>query len=130
MSKQDQPVTNGELRKAFRWQDAAIVIAILGGFGSGYLHLISEARAQADAGIATVKTRLDAVEDEQRRVRLDVQQKVDEVKADVADVKTQVKEVQGDIRALYRYIQSGKTQPRLETPVDGGQPRRCVRCPR
>ncbi len=124
----DDVVTNRELRRQFRWQDVALVLAILGTFGSGGMAIIREARAQSDAGVAAVVSRVDELERSRAAYRKDVEQQVDDMKSDVSDVKRQVKEAQADIRALYRFLQTGQRQERLEAPVDGGQPRRCARC--
>lgn len=103
--EKDAPVTKQELKKQLRWQDAAVALAILGGFLGGYVHLVGEARAQADAGVMPLKARVDAIEAEQARVRADVH------------------EVQLDVRELYRALRDGRRSQRLETPpapVDGG----------
>lgn len=102
----EKPVTSSDLRKQFRWQDLAVVLAILGGFLGGYVHLVGEARAQADAGISPLKVRVEALETEQKQVRLDV------------------REVQLDVRELYRVIRDGRRSERLEAPPvtqDGGR---------
>lgn len=81
------------------------MVAILGGFLGGYVHLVGEARAQADAGISPVKSRVDQLEAEQKQVRADVH------------------EVQLDVRELYRVITTGRRSERLESPTpprDGG----------
>lgn len=100
------PLTADQLRKQFRWQDLAIVLAILGGFLGGYAHLVGEARAQADAGTAPLKARVEVLEQEQKQVRADVH------------------EVQLDVRELYRVIRDGRRSERLEQPpapaTDGG----------
>lgn len=101
----EKPVTPSDLRKQFRWQDLAVALAILGGFLGGYVHLVGEARAQADAGTAPIKARVEALEQEQRQVRVDVH------------------EVQLDVRELYRVIRDGRRSERLERPPpaqDGG----------
>lgn len=80
----EKPVTPSDLRKQFRWQDLAVVLAILGGF---------------------LGPRVEALEQEQRQVRVDVH------------------EVQLDVRELYRVIRDGRRSERLERPPpaqDGG----------
>lgn len=103
-----QPVTEAQLKKQFRWQDLAVVLAILGGFGSGYVHLIGEARAEADAGVAVLRPRVEALEGRVERISVDLH-------------NTQL-----DIRELYKTVTTGRRSERLEQPPppsgDGGAP--------
>lgn len=112
--KSDAPVTSDELRKAFRWQDVALVLAILGSFLGGYIHLVGEARAQSDAGTAPLKVELADLAARQRRYE-DENQRVH------GEVRQELHEVQVDIRALYKAVMTGAPQPRLEAPADGGR---------
>lgn len=105
MSKEHdkEAVTNGELKKQFRWQDAAIVLAILGSFATGYIHLVETARAEGDASVTPLTKRVDLVEQEQRHLKDDMH------------------EIQVDIRSLYKAWKTGQEQERLEAPLDGGR---------
>lgn len=108
----EQPVTNrtlhGELLSYFRRQlGGSLVVAVLaiGGATLGAWRAVaSEARTQADAGVAPVVLK---VADIERRVE---------------NVERQVPEIQADIRALYKAVMTGARQERLEQParVDGG----------
>ncbi len=87
----------------------AIVVASLGVILGAWRVVISEAKAQTDAGMAPVVARVVVLEQQQQQVRADVH------------------EVQVDIRELYRVVQTGARSVRLETPApspapkDGGQ---------
>ena len=70
---------------------------------AAYFRVIGDARAEVDAGVKAVQTRLDAVEVRQHSTD-------DEVRS----VKAEVKETQADIRALYKAVMTGQKQPRLE----------------
>lgn len=97
-----RPATKGDLTRAFKWQDAAVALAILGGFLGGYVHLLSEAKAQT----VPLEKRVDTVEVEQKRVRDDVH------------------ELQLDVRELYKTVTTGQRSARLEQPPpspDGGK---------
>lgn len=103
----EDPVTGKELRRQFKWQDVAVVLAILAGFLGGYRTLLTEARAESDAGVKSLESRVNAVETEQKNVRSDLH------------------EVQLDIRELYRSQHEGRRSERLERPLpppDGGPP--------
>lgn len=84
---------------------AATILAIA---FAAYFRVIGDARAEVDAGVHAVQTRLDAVEGRQHSTD-------DEVRS----VKAEVKETQADIRALYKAVMTGRRQERLE---DAGSP--------
>jgi hypothetical protein len=97
----DKPATTGEMKKQFKWQDVAVVLAILSGFIGGYIHLIDEAKAQSDAGMIPLAKRIELVEADQKTIKQDVH------------------ETQVDIRALYKAVMTGQKQDRLEVPPNG-----------
>lgn len=108
----EMPVTRGAMRQAFRINEiftflVAAMTAVGAVFGA-YKLLLSEARAEADAGIAPVERRVQVLEQEAKQQREDTH------------------EVQMDIRSLYRAVTTGKKQERLEkpppppAPKDGG----------
>jgi len=77
------------------------------------------AQSKLDGGIAPVREELrQHVLEEERRHAAEEQQ--------YRQVKEDLHEVQMDIRALYRAVQTGQPQPRLERPlpqpIDGGAP--------
>ncbi len=92
------------VNRAFKWQDAAVILAILGGFLGGYGHLMSEATARAEDKISPLRARIDTLEQEQHRARTDVH------------------EVQLDVRELYRSLRDGRRSERLEQPVPAVSP--------
>lgn len=83
--------------------------AIIGLGAGGLAFLVRQARAE-DAG-----TQVHELRDQVQRNE-----------ADHAQVHLQMKqdthEVQADIRSLYKAVMTGRPQPRLERPVDGGVP--------
>ena len=111
----EQAVTNAELKRQFKWQDIALVLAILGGFGSGYVHLIGSARAQAQDGVAPLKAEVEIL-------RADLDEHKKDAGENQRQIKAQVFEQSMDIRALYKAIMTGNRQPRLEVPpADAGE---------
>lgn len=80
----------------------AALIAALGAIFGGYLHILNEAKAQSDAGIALnvppLEKRLVVVEQSTKQLKEDVH------------------ETQVDIRALYKAVMTGQKQDRLEVP--------------
>lgn len=82
-------------------KDIAVLLAVASGLIGGYVHIVSEAKAQTEAGMKPVEVRLATVEQEQRQVKNDLH------------------EVQTDIRALYKAMMTGQRQERLEG--DGGK---------
>ena len=95
--------------KIFNLAVAGVALLIsLGTLIGGYNHIISEARAQADAGVQPIDRRVTILEQQQVQTRQDVH------------------EVQVDIRSLYKAVMTGERQNRLEQPApipkpaDGG----------
>lgn len=120
------PVTNGSLhtelltwfRRSFGGSLITALIAAGGSTLVAWRAVASEARAQADAGVAPVRLVVD-----------DFGRRLDRTEHDVANLRLEVHEVQADIRALYRYQRTGEPQARLEAPpkhsdagTDGGTP--------
>lgn len=117
----EQPATSAELKQAeatISWrsfaQSIVALTTLLGVFSGGYFHIISEARAQTDAGLSQLAPRIVELENRARR---------NEEYA--AGLSRDVHEVQLDMRELYRVIQTGARSARLEAPpttsTDGGQ---------
>lgn len=103
-------VTHEDLRRGLRWQEAGIILAILGSFGSGLVTLEGRARAETDAGVRPIQAQLDAVS-----------ARVEKTERDANNLRADVHEVQADLRSLYKAVMTGERQPRLEVPpVDGG----------
>jgi hypothetical protein len=95
--------------KVFNLVVAVIALVVsLGTLIGGYNHIISEARAQSDAGLAAVVPPLD-----KRVVILEQQQQ---------QTREDVHEVQTDIRALYKAVMTGARQDRLEQPAPPPKP--------
>lgn len=70
---------------------------------------------KVDAGVVPVARRVDELDAAFKAHAVESQQ----VHAEIRD---DLHELQQDVRALYRAVQTGQPQPRLERPVDGGAP--------
>ena len=116
----EQPATSAELKQAeatISWrslaQSVVALATLLGVFFGGYSHIISEARAQTDAGLNQLTPRIVELENRARRN--------EEV---AVRLSGDLHEVQLDVRELYRVIQTGARSARLEAPpttsADGG----------
>ncbi len=107
----EHPVTKDELRRTLNVNDVkttvAMVVVAIGTVFAAYRVVLSEARAQSDAGVSVIERRVTNVEQKQAQQSADLH------------------EVQVDIRELYRSMQTGRPSPRLEAPLppakDGGQ---------
>lgn len=113
----EQPVTNGEMKKALTWHDVrtigTIIISIFLGGVFSFQFLVREAQAQVDAGTRTIERRTTLLENQIS------EHEVESARVH-AEMKDNLKEVQADIRALYKAVMTREPQPRLER--DGGTP--------
>jgi cytochrome c-type biogenesis protein CcmH/NrfG len=109
----EHPATRGEMRRAFRINEiftflVASMTAVGAVFGA-YKLLLSEARAEADAGVAVHESRIKALEQQ------------------VPQLREEVYQGRLDTQALYKALMERKRQDRLEKPppkptLDGGSP--------
>ena len=102
----EHPVVKAELKQALRVNEFKTVGAIVVGslltvFGAWRV-LLSEAKAQTQSEVSVIAARVTNLEQGRTQTQTDVH------------------EVQMDIRALYRAVMTGASQPRLEAPRDGG----------
>ena len=93
------------------WQGAKLTIAMcvvaVGTAFGAYKFIVNEARAQTDAGVANMESRVRAVEQQVPQLREDVH------------------EARGELRDLYKAVMEGKRSEKLERPLpplpkDGG----------
>jgi len=129
----EHPVTKRELKTALNLNDVktvvAMVIVAVGTVFGAYKVVLTEARAQSDAGVTIVDKKHEDLRREVERYQNKTDASIGEVQGQVRDVQKQVNsmqtEVQTDIRALYRHINTGRPESRLENPParpDGGVP--------
>ena len=108
--KPEDAVTNGDLKRMFKWQDIAVVLAILGSTVTGYIALVNTAHAQALDGDKPLQAQIDVLAS-----------RIDKAEKDAGAIRADMREVQADIRLLYKAVMTGAKQERLEhPPVDGG----------
>lgn len=93
----------------------ASVVAVFGAGWAAYAQTASVAQAKADEVARPLERRQADLEQQLERHMKDAGDRDRRVQADLH-------ELQLDVRALYRAIQTGAPQPRLEAPVDGGAP--------
>lgn len=112
----EHPATKAEVSKLLTWHDirtiGTVVVAIIAGTVTAWQLLISEARAQADAGVLATARRAQDLEERVKRHEIESAEVHSQIKEDL-------KEVQADIRALYKAVMTREPQERLERPDAG-----------
>jgi hypothetical protein len=118
--RDDAPVTNEQARRLFSIHDlrtiSSLVVAIVVGSVGAWMAVAKEARAAADAGVEHVDLKTDALARELAVHEMASAATHAELRAAIAADAQVAREVQLDIRALYRRIETGEPQPRLEAP--------------
>lgn len=114
--KQHSEGAKSLLSTIFRREAALVVSAMVTAVGVTVYaqgRLVDQLKEKVDAGVAPVERRVGELEHALDRHETESARVHAELKGDLA-------EVQGDIRALYRAVMTGRPQERLEQARDGG----------
>ena len=120
----EHPITQNEfhkeLKRSFNLNDvkqvvAMIVVAVGTCFGA-YKLVISDAKAQTDAGIQAVDRRVEEYKKANDATVAELKQEMKKMAT-----KEEVHEVRGDLREFYRAWRDDKRSVRLDQPLDGGR---------